>query len=208
MEYIRNLPRSPRQTVDPTKMGILLLLAAGAVACDRSDEGSVRKQQCERFCEQLEKCDDRTDVLDCQKHCAADEVRSDDYFKARASCAEDDACNQWSSEVDSQGDDTCTGSDCHLRACIDRKLADVELTDEQERACSSMATGLVNCDAKLDRNAINAECQRITPALSADYVDESQRCVESLCGDIQACLDKLANREGTELRVFSGMVSR
>jgi hypothetical protein len=179
----------------------------GLGGCDRSDEESVRARYCASFCEALETCDDATDLLDCKTHCADDDVRSDGYFQARSQCAKD-SCNLWVDEVDSQGDDQCTGDDCHLTGCIEHTLAAVKLTAPEQRACEAMGTALSNCDGTLDSNAIASECKRVTPALSASYRDDSQLCAESACAKIQSCIDDLAKEYDTDLKVFSGTVMR
>lgn len=199
--------RTCRTLVSAARLVALTTLTLGAAGCDRSDDETGRTRYCSTFCEELEGCDDGTDLLDCKKHCEADEVHSDAYFQARSSCAASSACNLWSMEVDSQGDDVCTG-DCFLTSCTDRKLDDVKLSASDERACTAMANALSNCDGTLDRSAISSECERITPALSASYRDESQLCAESTCAEIQSCLDDLAEKYDTELKVFPGTVTR
>jgi len=185
----------------------LVALAIGVTGCDRSDDESARTRYCGSFCAALEKCDDGTDLLDCKKHCVSDDVRSDSYFQYRSECAED-SCNLWVDEVDSQGDDQCVGDDCFLTGCIDRKLTNVKLSEPNERACKALGTALGNCDGTLDRNAIFSDCERITPALSARYREDSQLCAESICADIQGCFDDLADEYNTDLKVFSGTVTR
>ena len=137
----------------------LATLLATLSACDRGDDESERTRSCASFCEALETCDDGTDLLDCKTHCEADGVRSDGYFKARSSCAQD-SCNLWVDEVDSQGDDECVGDDCYLIGCIGRELARTKLSPEQERACTSMGNFVSNCDGALDNELIEAQCNR------------------------------------------------
>lgn len=185
----------------------LVGLVLGTSACDRSDDESERARACGSFCDALEKCDDGTDLLDCKKHCGADDVRSDAYFRARASCAQG-SCNLWVDEVDSQGDDECVGEGCYLIGCIDRELSRVKLSPEQERDCVALGNSVSNCDSALDNRVIESQCKQITPALSASYREESQICVESKCPEIQSCIDDLAKDHGTELKVYSETINR
>src|ERR1043165_4859826 len=83
-----------------TKLCALGACLWAASACDRGGEDSRQATQCARFCAALEKCDDATDVQDCEDHCEADEVHSDAYFEARAKCGQELSCNLWMKEVD------------------------------------------------------------------------------------------------------------
>lgn len=179
------------------------LFACGA--CDRN-ESSYQATQCARFCEALEKCDDETDLADCQDHCEEDEVHSAQYFRARADCGERLSCNLWVNEVDRQGDPQCDG-DCDLVACVDSAMAKVDPTDQQEQVCSSVTNKLTACDSHLNEDATERACLRATPALSADYLLESERCIDRKCGEINQCLTDLADEYRTELRLFSGDIA-
>ena len=182
-----------------------VVLAAGMVfssACDRGSASGAQRRQCERFCDALEKCDDTTDVLDCRDHCEANEVRSEAYFQARADCGETLSCNLWVGEVDSQGADTCAGG-CDLNECVDRTLSKKKPTMEQTQACRSVATKLNACDSSLDADDVQDECEGALPGLSVRYVEESQSCIERLCGQIEDCLDDLADDYDTDLRLVS-----
>ena len=185
---------------------VILVVAFGALGagCDRSDDESEQSQQCGRFCDLLERCDDGTDVLDCRRHCEADEVRSDAYFRSRADCAAEQSCNLWVSEVDSQGDDVCSGDECNLNECIERSLRDEKLSAAQERSCEVVSSMLSACDRSLKSAEVADECERIAPRLSQNYLADSEACVLSECSEIEPCLSDLADRFGTELRVYSG----
>jgi hypothetical protein len=184
--------------------GLACALAGG---CDRSNEESEQSRQCARFCDLLEVCDDGTDVLDCRRHCEADEVRSGAYFRARADCADEQSCNLWVGEVDSQGDDVCSGDDCSLNECVERSLLQVELSSEQERSCKVISSVLGACDSALESTEVAAECARIAPRLSENYLADSETCVLSKCSEIEPCMSELADVHGTDLRVFTGMFS-
>src|SRR5690349_1628575 len=101
--------QAPGPQLAATPLIAALLLCS---ACDRG-ESSAQATQCARFCEALEKCDDGTDLADCEDHCKEDEVHSEAYFRARADCGVRLSCNLWVSEVDSQGDAQCDG-ECDL----------------------------------------------------------------------------------------------
>jgi hypothetical protein len=185
-------------------LGIACLLGAG---CDQSEEGSEQSRSCARFCDQLEKCDDGTDLLDCRRHCESDEVRSQVYFRERADCSVDLSCNLWMSEVDSQGDDVCTGEECNLNECVDRALRDEQLSEAQDRSCKVISSVLSKCDAAPTAAAVNDECERIAPLLSQNYLEDSEACVLSECNKIEPCLSELADFHGTELKVFAGTLT-
>jgi hypothetical protein len=185
-------------------LSLLGMACALAVGCDKSEEGSQQSRSCEHFCDLLEKCDDGTDLLDCTEHCESDEVRSAAYFRARADCGEELSCNQWMSEVDSQGDDLCSGDDCNLNECVDHALREEELSDEQQRKCRVISSALSHCDSSLTAAAVAEECERIAPMLSENYLEDSETCVLSECSKIGTCLDDLADRHGTDLKAFSG----
>lgn len=200
--------REPKGALRRAARGLCLAtLILGQSGCDRSEPESARTGHCASFCQALETCDDGTDLLDCKTHCGDDDVRSDRYFQARAQCAKE-SCNLWVDEVDSQGDDQCTGDDCFLIGCIDHELAEVKLTEPEQRACNVMGTALSNCDSALDSKAIASECKRISPSLSPGYRDDSQLCAESACAEIQSCIDDLAEQYDTDLKVFTGTVTR
>ena len=185
-------------------VGLAGLLVAG---CDRSDETGDQTHQCARFCNRLETCDDGTDVLDCRKHCESDEVRSQVYFLARADCAEDLSCNLWVSEVDSQGDGVCAGEDCDLNECLDRALLKEKLSDKAQHSCAVIASMLRACDPGLVTAAVADECEQMTPMLSENYLKDSEACVLSECAKIESCLSNLADRQSTDLKVFSGTIT-
>jgi len=184
----------------------LLVTTLVMAGCDRGDGGSVQATQCARYCAALEKCDDGTDLADCEDHCKADEVHSDAYFRAQAQCGEELSCNLWVTEVDNQGAPICKG-ECKLNDCVDDALAKVEPSDEQEQVCSSIGSKLNACDPALESRSTARGCARATSLLSASYVEESKLCLERDCGEINSCLDELADEYGTELRLFSGTLA-
>jgi hypothetical protein len=183
------------------------LAAVLILACDKSDDTSAQSKECERFCAQLERCDDGTDLLDCRKHCEADEVRSETFFHVRADCAQMLSCNLWVDEVDSQGDSVCSG-ECDLGQCVDRKLLDEKLSDEQQHSCTLLGSMVDACDPSYDATQVARDCEQISPLLSEKYREDSEDCVISGCGEIERCLDDLAERYETDLKVFSGSIKR
>ena len=189
----------------PARAGLLAVALVGS-ACDRADDASAQATHCARFCEALERCDDGTDLADCEDHCEADEVRSDAYFRARADCGEKLSCNLWMTEVDNQGDPTCQG-ECNLSECVDDTLAKIEPSQEEEQVCSSIGTKINACDPTLETRSTMRGCVRTTPLLSPAYLAESKLCLERECAEINTCLGELADEYGTELRLFSGALT-
>jgi hypothetical protein len=189
------------------RAGLALATLSAASACDRADEASRQATQCARFCAALEKCDDATDLQDCEDHCEADEVHSDSYFEARADCGEELSCNLWVTEVDAQGDAQCDGA-CNLVDCVDDALAKIKLTKQEDQVCSRVANKLNACDPDLSVSSTESMCSDATPLLSPDYMGDSQLCIDRECGQITGCLDDLADEYSTELRLFSGTISR
>lgn len=198
------LSSSYRSSHARTLLSLLGMACALAVGCDQGEESSEQSRACARFCDLLEKCDDGTDLLDCTQHCESDEVRSTAYFRARADCGYELSCNQWMSEVDSQGDDLCSGDDCNLNQCVDHALRDEKLTEAQSRKCEVISNMLSNCDSSLSVAQVAEECERIAPLLSENYLEDSETCVLAPCAKMGPCLDDLAERYDTDLRVFSG----
>jgi hypothetical protein len=202
-------PRTRRfGSLEPARHSALLcvlgMACALVIGCDKSEESSAQSRSCERFCDFLEKCDDGTDLLDCTQHCESDEVRSTAYFRARADCGNELSCNQWMTEVDSQGDDLCSGEDCNLNECVDHALREEKLSEEQDHACRVISSMFSACDPSLAAADVADECERIAPALSDDYLEDSETCVLSECSKIAACLNDLAERHGTDLKVYTG----
>jgi hypothetical protein len=200
MMRVHHLLRVP--SVSATLLAAALLVCSG---CDRS-ESSTQTTQCARFCEALEKCDDETDLADCQDHCQEDEVHSAAYFRARADCGARLSCNLWATEVDRQGDALCE-TECDLNDCVDNAMADIEPTDAQEEVCSSIGTKVNACDPSLEVDKTERACLRTTPVLSDQYLADSERCVDSQCGDINQCLDDLADEYSTDLKLFSESIA-
>jgi hypothetical protein len=180
----------------------LSLLALALFACDR-DGNSARSGECARFCEALEKCDDATDLLDCRDQCEEDDVRSDRYYRARADCGEELSCSRWVKEVNGRGEDVCSGS-CNLIDCVDDALGQLKLSDLEKNVCMDIGTKLNACDPSLEPGSISAECELVLPVLSETYLEASVRCGEQLCPQISSCLEKLADRHQTDLKLFSG----
>jgi hypothetical protein len=181
----------------------LALLALALSACDRDDGSAARSRECARFCEALEKCDDATDLLDCRDQCEEDDVRSDRYYRARADCGEELSCSRWVKEVNSRGEDVCSGS-CNLIDCVDDALGQLKLSDPEKNMCMAIATKLNACDASLEPGSISGECEGVLPVLSEAYLEASVRCSEQLCAQISSCVEKLADRHQTDLKLFSG----
>lgn len=185
-------------------MSLVGIACTFAVGCDKSESVSEQSRSCAAFCDALEKCDNRTDLLDCTEHCESDEVRSLAYFRSRADCADELSCNQWMSEVDSQGGDLCSGDDCNLNECIGHSLREEKLTEEQEHSCGVISSVLSKCDGALSAAAVAEDCERVAPGLSDNYLADSEICMLAECSKIEPCLEDLAERHSTDLRVFSG----
>jgi hypothetical protein len=83
----------------------------------------------------------------------------------------------------------------------------VKLSQAEDQACGSLSTKLNACDPALGADESKHACVRTTPLLSRAYLDESQRCVERKCTEINSCLDDLADEYSTDLRLFSGKLS-
>ena len=145
-----------------------LLMALTLVACDRSDDDGVRSSECSRFCGSLEKCDDTTDLLDCRDQCEEDDVRSNRYYRARADCADELSCSRWVKEVNSRGEDVCSGS-CNLVDCVDDALGQLKLTDLEKNVCKDIGNKLNDCDRSREPEVTSADCEAVLPALSDSY---------------------------------------
>jgi hypothetical protein len=197
---------APQRTVRRQCLSLglsLAFLTTFACACDRADSGGVRRAECARFCESLEKCDDVTDLLDCRDQCEADDVRSDRYYAARADCAEKLSCSRWVHEVNGRGEDVCN-ADCNLIDCVDDSLGQLKLSEDEENVCMALGTKINACKSSLDAREVKAECEAVIPVLSAAYLEDSERCGEQECGLIAGCFDKLSDRHQTDLKLFSG----
>jgi hypothetical protein len=181
----------------------LCLAVVAFWGCDRGDSDSARRGECGRFCESLEKCDDATDLLDCKEHCEEDDVRSDRYYRARADCGEKLSCSRWVHEVNGRGEDVCN-DDCNLIDCVDDRLSQVKLSDQEKDVCMALGTKLNACNSSLDASLVMAECEDVLPVLSETYLQESARCGEQLCAQIETCMNKLSDRHQTDLKLFSG----
>ena len=175
-------------------------------ACDDGEvKPSERERSCKAICDKLELCNDATDVLGCTEHCEAQEFRSDAYFRARASCVSELACNHLLSEIGTQGEDLCA-EDCMVADCVDDALAGEEHTSEQTALCTRTSSKLAACDRELDDLTVTDECMRVVSSMSDDYMDESSACVDLPCARIQGCLDDAADRYDTTLRIYGGKV--
>lgn len=180
----------------------LALLASAFLACDRADEGGARRSECNRFCESLEKCDDATDLLDCQNQCEDDDVRSDRYYTARADCANKLSCSRWMREVSNRGEDVCNEG-CNLNDCVDDTLGQVKLSEDEQNACMALSTKVKACKPSLDTLEIKTACEDVIPALSDAYREDSERCSEQECGQMASCIDKLSDHHQTKLKLYS-----
>jgi hypothetical protein len=175
-------------------------------ACDDGEtKPSERQRSCKLLCDKLELCNDATDVPGCTKHCEQEEFRSDAYFKARASCVSDLACNHLVPELGSQGEDLCT-TDCVVSDCVDDALSAEEHTSEQTELCTRTSSKLSACDRMLDDLTVSDQCMHVVSGMSDDYLDESSACMDLPCERIQACLDDAADRYDTTLRIYSGQL--
>ena len=195
--------RFARAPMGAFRLAPTLAIALALCACDRSDSDAARSGECSRFCEALEKCDDATDLLDCRDQCEDDDVRSNRYYRARADCAEELSCSRWAKEVNGQGEDLCTGG-CNLIDCVDDALGQLKLTDQEKNVCMDIGTKLNACDRSLEPGVTGAECEAVLPVLSDSYLEESIRCGEKLCDQISSCIETLADRHQTEIKLFSG----
>jgi hypothetical protein len=180
------------------------LAALGGAACE--DNENSRSAACRVFCEELEKCDDTTDLAQCADTCRAQTYRSDLYLETRASCAEM-SCNHWASQVTSDGQDDCTTGQCALVDCIGDKLDKVDLSSADAQRCEAATNKLLGCDTSLDEDAVRSDCALLLLSASGEYAQKSRDCVDEPCVEIGRCLDKLSDEYDTTLRIFGGTLS-
>jgi hypothetical protein len=168
------------------------------------DEGvSERAERCEAICSKFVLCDNRNDAGRCQRSCEAEAYWSDAYWEQRQRCVESQSCNMLPSSFDQlvghQGLDTC----------ILTGLRQIELTRVQARVCTSMATKFERCDSSLDADVLESQCTRDTVRqLSASYLEDSEECIIRRCGQIQPCLDSLAEDYfEAKIRIYEGSLN-
>jgi hypothetical protein len=193
---------------DVRKLGAGLLLAAAA--CAPGEDTSALVQSCRKVCQMRDMCIQDTDLLDCEKRCDDQGFRSALYYQAKAKCVSDGdlACDQWAKELDNRGADLCLGDGCSLDECVQRALATHQLSDTQKDYCQSLTNKLVACDHSLDTSDLIRRCSDTLLELSDSYVSATQDCVDMSCTDEHAipdCLDDLAQRYGTDIKVFGDL---
>jgi hypothetical protein len=183
-------------------VGIALVLAP---ACDSGDSGR-RSSACSSFCQKLEVCDDRSDLSGCEDACLAQKYRSDAYLDTRAQCA-DLSCNHWAAQVTSDGEDSCR-SNCALIDCVEDKLQNITEAAGQTKLCDEVTSKLTTCNNKLDGDAVRDACHNFVVAVSDQFATESRDCVlVQACSEIVRCIDKLADKNDTTVRIFSGSLT-
>jgi hypothetical protein len=168
---------------------VALVLGGTAIACD--DAPSRRQKACEAICDSFEKCDDATDVADCQNDCVVQSFRSDRYFETRAECAESLSCNRL--EDESELDD-----------CVGDALRNDEVSDDAESICEGLANKLADCDASIEGEEIANDCRKIAVTLSPTYLAESDACGRARCAEVISCFEDLADEYDTEVKLYSG----
>lgn len=176
------------------------LLALLGGACDEG-EVSVSKKACSQLCAKLEVCNDATDVPGCEQRCVSETARSDEYFRARARCVEQLACNHLAGELGTSGESLCSG-ECQVEDCVDDALAAEGHTQEHEELCYRASNKLAACDRTLEPSMVTVSCMDVAPSVSADYLEESSSCIDEACERIEPCLSETADRYDTDLRLF------
>ena len=175
------------------------LLIGSFEGCDDGALGD-RAESCSAYCQKLEVCDDRTDVSGCEQHCEQQLVRSDEYLRARARCAEARSCNTFAREIGSMGEDLCgVGDECTLNDCTSDDLARRPPSASESSYCASMTSKLKACDGTIEAPVLERHCLELVPTLSADYLELVQSCIQGDCTQVKQCLRSAADRFNTEL---------
>jgi hypothetical protein len=174
-----------------------------ALVCGACDEGevAVSKKACSQLCAKLEVCNDGTDVPGCEQRCVSETARSDEYFRVRARCVEQLACNHLVGELGTSGESLCSG-ECQVEDCVDDALAAKGHTQEHEDLCFRASNKLAACDATVEPTTLTVTCMDVAPSVSADYLEETSRCIDEACERIEPCLSDAADRYDTSLRLF------
>jgi hypothetical protein len=183
-------------------LGACLVLSLGC----GSHKLSSGERACKQVCKKLEVCNDATDVPGCEDTCTGETFRSDAYFAAKARCVDTLACNHLTGELDTSGQDTCTGAGCQVEDCIDDGLASQKPSPDDSDLCSRMSNKLSACDRTLGAAELEEQCMAVVHGMSDDYLTESTMCIDLACDAISTCLDQTADRYNTTLRIFAGRV--
>lgn len=188
--------------MNPRNGRLMLLLWLALAGCD---DGRVAERQvgCRDYCAKLELCDDRTDLAGCERRCAEERIRSDEYMTARAQCANDSSCNTWAGEVGLMGEDVCSGSEsCQLDDCTADELARIALTNGQQSYCEQVVSKLNACDRTASVSALTSHCEEQVPALSQTYLQQIKGCIELECGQVKTCLDTVGDQFNTDISLY------
>lgn len=188
--------------MNPRNGRLMLLFWLALAGCD---DGRVEERQvgCQDYCAKLELCDDRTDLSGCERRCAEERIRSDEYMTARAQCANESSCNTWAGEVGLMGEDVCSGSEsCQLNDCTADELARTPLTSGQQSYCEQVVSKLNACDRSSSVSALTSHCEEQVPALSQDYLEQVKGCIELECGQVRSCLDTVGDQFNTDISLY------
>ncbi len=185
-------------------VGVALLALSG---CD-SDGESERVRECRKVCEKLDMCRSETDLAECEQRCDEQTFRSDLYYRLKSQCVSEGrlSCDQWAHELDFRGDDVCPSEQaCNLKQCVDRKLLDHALNEEQKEYCRLLADDLFSCDRTLNPDSLAATCMKTLPQVSPEYAAETEDCVNLRClegTEFRRCFDELSLKYNTQIRIF------
>ncbi len=188
--------------------GVWAGLVFALLGCDRGDSDSVRVAECQKVCDQRDMCIRDTDVADCHKRCEDQDYRSDLYYQLKATCVLDGtlACDEWAAELDNRGEDLCRGDACVLDGCVRRALARGKVTPQEASYCDELSNRLVaRCNVKPGLDALDKHCRNTLREVSDVYAQDTRDCVYGECSEVKECLDDLAVRYGTDIKIFKLM---
>lgn len=186
--------------------GAWIGLSFALLGCDSGEPESVRVTECRKVCAKRDACIRATDIADCEKRCDDQEHRSDLYYKAKATCVLDGtlSCDEWAHELDDKGQDLCVGELCVLDSCVQRAVSREKLSSSQEEYCEDLSNRLVaRCDPASRLSDLVKRCRETVRQVSDGYAVDTKDCVYGACADVDACLEDLAARYGTDIRMFS-----
>lgn len=172
---------------------VLFALALSASGCDDGKAATVREKKCGEICTRYEMCDDATDQTGCEENCNAEAFRSDTYFEVKAQCVTDLSCNRLGDRDDS----------AELADCVGDALRDKQPDDEAITLCKRLANRLPDCEADLDSDQVQSDCEGVAITLSDEYLDGTSACSDdNACKDVAGCLDELADTYDTDIKVY------
>jgi hypothetical protein len=179
-----------------------MLLWLATAGCD-DGRVALRQADCRDFCAKLELCDDRTDLEGCERRCAEERIRSDEYMTVRAQCATKTSCNTWEGEVGLMGEDVCSGNErCQLNDCTADELARNALTNGQQSYCEQVVSKLNACDHAVSTSALTSHCEELIPSLSQTYLQQVKGCIEVDCGQVKTCLSTVGDQFNTDISLY------